>query len=448
VALHQRALLATWYGWTGRYRAARALGEATVAAALADDPGRREAPGRSALAHAYATLGRPDEARREYAHWRTALYAAKNLYVVEYCLLAELQHAVIPYRADDPAERARLAAEAARAWATVQETVIAAPYPSQADLPVALLEGRWAETRRLAEAGVAFGTVGHAQSAGAALGLLARWQGDPDTAWARVRDLHPQGPATEPGGCLFLPGRALLALAADLALDAGNLKLAEDWIAAHGRWLEWSGALLWRADHLLLRARQARMAGELAAARDHARAALARATEPRQPLALLAAHRLLGELETETGNYGDALAHLHQALDLADACAAPYERALTLLALADLQAAEGRREAAALAEARAILERLGAAPALAHADTLAARLAAPPDAPAPRPGGLSRREAQVLRLLAGGRSNQQIAQALFLSPRTVQRHVANVYLKIGAHNRAEATAYARGHHLA
>ena len=59
-----------------------------------------------------------------------------------------------------------------------------------------------------------------------------------------------------------------------------------------------------------------------------------------------------------------------------------------------------------------------------------------------RPDGLSPRETEVLGLLAAGRSNHQIALSLSLSPRTVQRHVANVYLKIGAHNRAEATAHA------
>ena len=54
----------------------------------------------------------------------------------------------------------------------------------------------------------------------------------------------------------------------------------------------------------------------------------------------------------------------------------------------------------------------------------------------------------MLLLLATGRSNRQVAQALCLSPRTVQRHVANAYLKIGAHCRAEATAYALRHGLA
>lgn len=65
-----------------------------------------------------------------------------------------------------------------------------------------------------------------------------------------------------------------------------------------------------------------------------------------------------------------------------------------------------------------------------------------------RAGGLSRREAEVLALLAAGMTNRQSAQALFLSPRTVQRHVANIYLKIGAHCRAEATAHALRHGLA
>jgi DNA-binding NarL/FixJ family response regulator len=64
------------------------------------------------------------------------------------------------------------------------------------------------------------------------------------------------------------------------------------------------------------------------------------------------------------------------------------------------------------------------------------------------PSGLTRRELEVLRLIAAGRSNRQVAAALYLSPRTVERHVANIYLKIGAHSKAEATAYALSHRLA
>ena len=73
------------------------------------------------------------------------------------------------------------------------------------------------------------------------------------------------------------------------------------------------------------------------------------------------------------------------------------------------------------------------------------RVAPPP--PLVPAGGLSRRELGVLRLLAAGHSNRRIAAALCRSPRTVQRHVANLYLKVGAHCRAEAAAYAIDHGL-
>lgn len=60
---------------------------------------------------------------------------------------------------------------------------------------------------------------------------------------------------------------------------------------------------------------------------------------------------------------------------------------------------------------------------------------------------LTGRETEVLRLLAGGKTNKEIAQELALSVSTVQRHVANIYAKIGAHNRAEATVYACRHDI-
>jgi DNA-binding NarL/FixJ family response regulator len=55
---------------------------------------------------------------------------------------------------------------------------------------------------------------------------------------------------------------------------------------------------------------------------------------------------------------------------------------------------------------------------------------------------LSRREVEVLRLIAAGKSNKQIADELVLSLFTVNRHVSNIYAKTGAANRAEAAAYA------
>jgi DNA-binding CsgD family transcriptional regulator/pimeloyl-ACP methyl ester carboxylesterase len=65
-----------------------------------------------------------------------------------------------------------------------------------------------------------------------------------------------------------------------------------------------------------------------------------------------------------------------------------------------------------------------------------------PAEPAADPLGLSAREIEVLRLVAAGKSNRQIAEELFISTNTVDRHVSHILSKIGAANRAEAAAYA------
>ncbi|HEX5167044.1 MAG TPA: helix-turn-helix transcriptional regulator, partial [Thermomicrobiales bacterium] len=64
-----------------------------------------------------------------------------------------------------------------------------------------------------------------------------------------------------------------------------------------------------------------------------------------------------------------------------------------------------------------------------------------------RSDGLTAREIEVLRLIATAMSNRQIAETLFISPRTVERHIANIYLKLDIHSKADATAYAQCHHL-
>ena len=64
------------------------------------------------------------------------------------------------------------------------------------------------------------------------------------------------------------------------------------------------------------------------------------------------------------------------------------------------------------------------------------------------PVRLTPREAEVLRLLAAGRSNREMAAALCRSERTVERHLGSLYRKIAARNRAEATAFALRHGLA
>jgi DNA-binding NarL/FixJ family response regulator len=89
--------------------------------------------------------------------------------------------------------------------------------------------------------------------------------------------------------------------------------------------------------------------------------------------------------------------------------------------------------------ARGALEELGARPDLERL----ARLTG-----SPRPGGLSRRESEVLALVAAGKTNRAIASELFISEKTVARHVSNIFAKLGLASRAEATAYAYRHGLA
>ena len=62
-------------------------------------------------------------------------------------------------------------------------------------------------------------------------------------------------------------------------------------------------------------------------------------------------------------------------------------------------------------------------------------------------GSLSEREAQVLRLLAAGKTNRAIADELFISEKTVARHVSNIFDKLGVSSRSGATAWAFQHNL-
>jgi DNA-binding NarL/FixJ family response regulator len=98
----------------------------------------------------------------------------------------------------------------------------------------------------------------------------------------------------------------------------------------------------------------------------------------------------------------------------------------------------GDEEAASLEEhaAREIFERLGAAPDLTRlsATALDSR-------------GLSRRELEVLRLVAAGKTNREIGAALVISEHTVARHVHNIFAKVGVSSRAGATAFAFEHDL-
>lgn len=136
------------------------------------------------------------------------------------------------------------------------------------------------------------------------------------------------------------------------------------------------------------------------------------------------------------------------------ATAAQLDMAARLLAVADAWAAmtedRARRPALTPAQAAAVLhEEVHAGrldPVAVDAVLIAAGQHHPPVARA-WPAGLTDREVEVLRLLVRGRTNAEVAQLLVLSPKTVGRHVENIYAKIGVSSRAAAAVFAMEHRL-
>ncbi|WP_149256890.1 AAA family ATPase [Actinomadura sp. K4S16] len=124
-----------------------------------------------------------------------------------------------------------------------------------------------------------------------------------------------------------------------------------------------------------------------------------------------------------------------------------HETAVVLAEAAAVALASNNRPGARsrLREARALAADLGAAPLRARIDDLAARgrLTAAESGTSDRAFGLTPRELDVLRLLAGGRTNHQIATELFISANTVATHVTRILTKLGAASRTQAAAKAR-----
>lgn len=160
---------------------------------------------------------------------------------------------------------------------------------------------------------------------------------------------------------------------------------------------------------------------------------------------LVSAHTALarGRVAAAQGSTDDAGRHFEDALKWFGLLDLPLEAARTRLELARVLAPA--QPSLAVSETRAalaVMDRLGASH---EADLAAAQLRSwgAGGRSVPREGGvLTRREQEILRLLVRGYSNQDIAQQLFISRKTVAHHVSSVLEKLGLRNRAEAAAYA------
>ncbi|MER7788459.1 AAA family ATPase [Streptomyces sp. NPDC097640] len=171
---------------------------------------------------------------------------------------------------------------------------------------------------------------------------------------------------------------------------------------------------------------------------------------------LWVAQALMIQAELLTAEGRDATAHWTRAVAAAEQLESPPLLATARLRLAHAlisQGGDGSRQTAGelLRQAEAVARELGAAPLEAEIATLAGRARIPlrqadgETAPPPTPAaalGLTARERDVLRLVAAGRSNRQIAEELFISRKTASVHVSNILAKLGASGRGEAAAIA------
>jgi ATP/maltotriose-dependent transcriptional regulator MalT len=161
------------------------------------------------------------------------------------------------------------------------------------------------------------------------------------------------------------------------------------------------------------------------------------------PILRASATRAHGAVLLAEGDVRVALETLRRAWTAWQNLEAPYEAARVRLLVGLASRALGDEDTAEMEvdAARWVFQQLGALADVAVVDAMPRRPAADEGS------ALTPRELQVLRLVAAGKTNRSIAADLFLSEKTVARHVSNIFSKLGLSSRAAATAYAYEHHL-
>jgi DNA-binding CsgD family transcriptional regulator len=168
---------------------------------------------------------------------------------------------------------------------------------------------------------------------------------------------------------------------------------------------------------------------------------IARSFDTLVPDAIAAQAR--GAVDLAEGDARAALGSLRRASELWQRIQAPYAAARVRVLIGLACRALGDEDGGGLEfdAARSIFERLGATPDLARIDSLTMGVVSSDT------HRLAPRELQVLRLVAAGKTNAAVAAKLFLSERTVERHLSNIFAKLDLSTRTAATAWAYDHDL-
>lgn len=261
------------------------------------------------------------------------------------------------------------------------------------------------------------------------LGELHRLRGELPEAEAAYREAHAAGREPQPGLALLrlAEGRAeSAATAIESALDAAGDRMSR-------------AQLLPAYAEIMLALRRLDDARTAADELDEL------AAGGSAPMLGAVASQARGALLLASGEPRAALGSLRAALDAWQELDAPYEAARVRVLLADAcwQLDDRDRVELECDAARDVFEQLGAAPALAQLDRL---LGGEPQHVTPGSSAVDRvvtdRELEVLRLVAAGRTNREIGGELAISEKTVERHLGNIFTKLGVSNRAAATAHA------
>lgn len=288
--------------------------------------------------------------------------------------------------------------------------------------------GQWAEAERQATRAcdeLADINLPNAAAAWAEIGDIRRRLGDLDVAEEAF--LRADGLCRQPR-----PGFALLRLA------QGHLDVANSIITDALEQAGWNR--LARARSLPARAQIAIAAGDLPGAAAAVAELEAIADDFSSAGLRAAATTARGRVQL-AGRDAAACATLRLAVGYWADLGVPYEiaTAWTLLGQACRDAGDQPGTASAFEAARRRFDDLGVALEARDSRTLG-------DV-STRPGGLTGREAEVLRLVAAGHTNKEIAAALFLSDKTVARHLSNIFTKLGVSTRSAATAFAFEHDM-